>query len=268
MLEFNKDIYGKPTYVGTVPGSVGMKLYVYRTKEEASIAGSNIIIGLAKKAHENQKPITMIIPTGNSPIPTYRICSDEYNFGNVSFQYVNFRNMDEYEGCTKYQDFTKHHIIDAIDKNSYDIFNGKAEDPEAECERYENNIDTENLELLFGGTGEEGHLAFNEAAPSLQTKCHRETLSDNTKSANAFDYPDGNFPDHALTIGLGLMFKAKKAMIYAFGPKKATAVEKAVSGYIDPQAPISFMQLMQDADLIMDEAAAAPLIKSGMVKPV
>jgi glucosamine-6-phosphate deaminase len=267
MLKFNQTLYGQPTYIGEAPGSVGLKLYVYKTKAEASQAGSNIIINLAKKAATAQKPISMITPTGNSPILTYKICVDEYKAGKVSFAYVNFRSMDEYEGTTKYQDFMKHHLIDAIDAQSYDIFNGNAADPEAECLRYENNIDAANLELLFGGTGEEGHLAFNEAAPALQTACHREKLSDNTKSANAADFAE-TFPDYALTIGLAVMFKAKKAMIYAFGDKKVTAVQKAVSGYIDPTAPISFLQLMPDADLIMDEAAAVELIKSGLVKPV
>ena len=268
MLVFDKNIYGQPSYTGSVPGSVGLKLYVYKTKEDASQAGSNIIINLAKKAHASKKPLSMIVPTGNSPVLTYKICVDEYKAGNVSFAYVNFRSMDEYEGMTKYHDFMTHHFIDAIDCHSYDIFNGKAADPESECRRYENNIDTENLALLFGGTGEEGHLAFNEAAPTLQTACHREKLSDSTKSANASDFPADAFPDYAFTIGLQVMFKAKKAMIYAFGEKKIAAVQKAVSGVIDPQAPISFIQLMQDADLIMDETAATELIKSGMVKPV
>ena len=268
MLVFDKNIYGRPSYADQAPGSVGLKLYVYKTKEEASQAGGNIIINLAKTAHASKKPISMIVPTGNSPILTYKICVDQYKAGRVSFAYVDFRSMDEYEGMTKYHDFMKRHLIDAIDSRSYDIFNGNAADPERECRRYENSIDTENLALLFGGTGEEGHLAFNEAAPALQMACHREKLSDSTKSANAADFPADIFPDYAFTIGLQVMFKAKKAMIYAFGEKKSAAVQKAVSGVIDPTAPISFIQLMQDADLIMDETAASELIKSGLVKPV
>lgn len=268
MLKFDENIYGKPAYVGKVPGSVGMKLYVYKTKEEASRAGANIVMANAKKAIKDNKKITMIIPTGNSPIPTYKICVEEYKNGNVSFSNVNFRSMDEYEGTTKYQDFIKHHIMDYIDANTYDIFNAKTSDPENECVRYEDNIDTENLELLLGGTGEEGHLAFNEGAKAVRTACHRETLSDSTKVANSFDFPEGEFPNYAFTIGFRVMFKAKKAVIYAFGDKKVSAVEKAVNGYINPEAPISFMQLMQDADLIMDEEAASKLIETEMVKPI
>ena len=267
MLNFDESTYGKPTYVGTVPNSVGLKLFVYKTKEEASRAGANVIMNLANSAKKENKDITMIIPTGNSPIPTYEICSEEYKNGNVDFTNVNLRSMDEYEGYSKYKDFIKHHILNNINAKSYDIFDGNAGDPEAEAIRYENNIDTDNLELLFGGTGEEGHLAFNEANPTLYVASHREVLSESTKNANARDF-EGKFPNHALTIGFGLMFKAKKAMIYAFGDKKIAAIEKAVSGKIDPQAPISLMQLMRDAALIMDEEAAKTLIESGMVVPV
>ena len=265
MLNFDESVYGSPTYTGKVPGSVNLKLFVYKTKEEASRAGANIIIQKANKAKDEGKSISMIIPTGNSPIPTYEICVDDYKNGKVSFSNVNFRSMDEYDGTTKYQDFIRYHIMDAVDAASYDIFNANAADPDGECLRYESGIDTDNLELLFGGTGEEGHIAFNEGARVLRTACHRETLSASTKAANAFDFPGGPFPDYAYTIGFRVMFMAKKAMIYAFGEKKVSAVAKAVNGFIDPTAPISLMQLMPDADLIMDEAAAVELIKSGMV---
>lgn len=265
MIKFDQNIYGKPTFTGMVPGSVNLKLFVYKTKEEASRAGANILIEKAKKAKEENRLISMIIPTGNSPIQTYKICVDEYNSGNISFSSVNFRSMDEYEGTTKYQDFIKYHIMNAVDANSYDIFDAKSENPEKECLRYEEGIDLENLELLLGGTGEEGHLAFNEGAKFVRTVCHREKLSDSTKIANAFDFDESEFPDYAYTIGFRAMFKAKKAVVYAFGDKKISAVSKAVTGCVDPTYPISFMQLMPDADLIMDEAAAAEVIRSGMV---
>jgi glucosamine-6-phosphate deaminase len=87
------------------------------------------------------------LPTGSTPLGTYKNLIDLYKAGQVSFKNVITFNMDEYIGIPKkhpqsyysfmWDNFFAH--IDILPEN-VNILNGNAPDLEAECEAYENKI--------------------------------------------------------------------------------------------------------------------------------
>jgi glucosamine-6-phosphate deaminase len=98
------------------------------------------------------------------------------------------------------------------------ILDGNAVDIEAECQRYEAQIKAAGgIELLIGGVGEDGHIAFNEPSSSLESRTRLKTLTYSTLLANArfFDQDVAKVPKQALTIGVGTIMEAREVLILA-----------------------------------------------------
>lgn len=99
------------------------------------------------------------LPTGSSPLPTYKkliqLCKD----GAVSFKYVTTFNMDEYVGIPRdhpesYHTFMWKNLFSHIDIDPkyVNILDGNAKDIYAECIGYENKIkDAGGVHLFVGG---------------------------------------------------------------------------------------------------------------------
>ena len=94
------------------------------------------------------KPFVLGLPTGSSPLGTYRELIQLYKEEQISFQNVITFNMDEYVGIPEdhpesYHYFMWHNFFDHIDipPENVNILNGNATDLEVECHDYERKID-------------------------------------------------------------------------------------------------------------------------------
>ena len=129
--------------------------------------------------HRESRPFVLGLPTGSSPIGVYQELVRMNKAGEVSFANVVTFNMDEYLGLPREHDqsywYFMHdnlfnHLVDMKPEN-INILNGMAEDPEAECARYEAKIASYGgIDLFMGGIGVDGHLAFNEPFTSLTSR--------------------------------------------------------------------------------------------------
>jgi 6-phosphogluconolactonase/glucosamine-6-phosphate isomerase/deaminase len=113
-------------------------------------------------------------------------------------------------------------------------------------------------EMLTGGVGENGHLAFNEPYTSLQSRTHVQTLTHDTLVVNSrfFDNDFKKVPKQALSVGIATVLDAKEVLILALGPKKARAVQHCVEGNVNHVWPISSLQTHPCGILVCDDAAA------------
>jgi glucosamine-6-phosphate deaminase len=71
------------------------------------------------------------------------------------------------------------HLFDRVQLAASQIhfLDGAATDPEAECDRYEQAISRAGgIDVQILGIGTNGHIGFNEPAPSLQARTHRVEL--------------------------------------------------------------------------------------------
>ena len=85
-----------------------------------------------------EKPFVLGLPTGGTPLGTYKELINLYKEGKVSFKNVITFNMDEYvnlpeEHPESYHSFMWNNFFKHIDINpeNVNILNGNAEDPEA-----------------------------------------------------------------------------------------------------------------------------------------
>lgn len=215
------------------------------------------------------RPFVLGLPTGSTPLMMYKTLIEFYQQGKLSFRHVVTFNLDEYVGLApdhpqSYARFMQQHFLSQINIPQNQIYqlDGMAIDPVAECQAYEDQIRAVGgIELLIGGVGEDGHIAFNEPGSSLASRTRRVKLSDRTLQSNSrfFDHDIRKVPKSALTIGVGTILEAREVMILAQGEQKAVAVQQAIEGSVNHLWTVSALQLHPQSLMVCDEAATMEL---------
>lgn len=222
-----------------------------------------------------EKPFVLGLPTGSSPIGTYKELVAMHKAGKVSFKNVVTFNMDEYIGIPEdhpesYHSFMKENLFKHIDipKENVNILNGNAKDLERECTEYEAKIKkVGGIHLFLGGIGPDGHIAFNEPGSSLSSRTRVKTLTYDTILANArfFENDITKVPKTALTVGVATVLDAKEVLIIINGYKKARALANVVEAGVNHMWTVSALQLHPHGIIVCDDEATLEL-KVGTVK--
>ncbi len=237
--------------------------------EVAKWAACYIIDQIAAKGAVSSDPFVLGLPTGSTPLETYKELIKAHRSGLVSFKNVITFNMDEYVGLAEdhpqsyhtfmWDNFFSH--ID-IDPKNVNILDGNAADLDEECHSYEEKIVAAGgIDLFMGGVGEDGHIAFNEPFSSLNSTTRVKTLTDDTIKVNSrfFDNDISQVPKTALTVGVGTILASKSVLILATGLKKARAVRYGVEGAFSHTWTITGLQIHRNGILVCDDDAASDL---------
>ena len=247
-----------------------MRLIPLQTDEQvAKWSARHIVDRINQFKPTEERPFVLGLPTGGTPLKTYKELIKLYQAGEVSFKNVVTFNMDEYVGLPQehpesyhsfmYKNFFNH--VDIQEKN-INILNGNTEDHDEECRRYEEKIKSYGkINLFMGGVGNDGHIAFNEPASSLSSRARIKTLTTDTLIANSrfFNNDVNQVPKYALTIGVATLLDAEEVMILATGHQKALAVQAGVENSINHFWTISALQQHRHYILVCDEPATQEL---------
>lgn len=247
-----------------------MRLIIENNYDQVSQWAANYVAARINEANPTpEKPFVLGCPTGSSPLGMYRALIKLNKEGKVSFKNVVTFNMDEYVGIPRdheqsYHTFMWTNFFNQIDikPENVNILNGNAEDPVAECRRYEEKIASYGgIDLFMGGVGPDGHIAFNEPGSSLTSRTRMKTLTQDTIIANSrfFENNVDLVPKTALTVGVGTVMAAKSVMLIVNGHNKARALKHGVEGGISQMWTISALQMHPKALIIADEDACAEL---------
>jgi len=223
----------------------------------------------------SKNPFVLGLPTGSSPIGTYKELIRMHNEGLVSFNNVVTFNMDEYVGLPEehpesYHSFMWNNFFKHIDiqKKNVNILNGNAKDLSKECEAYEAKIKKSGgIRLFLGGIGPDGHIAFNEPGSSLASRTRIKTLTYDTIVANSrfFNNDVTKVPKTALTVGVATILDSKEVLIIITGHQKARALSHVVEVGVNHMWTVSALQLHPKGLIVCDDDATYEL-KVGTVK--
>ena len=241
-----------------------MKIIRTKDYEEMSRKAANLI-----SAQILLKPDCVLgLATGSTPIGVYDQLVEWNKKGDLDFSTVKTVNLDEYKGLTRdneqsYYYFMHHHLFDRvnIDEENTHVPNGKVENGDEECLRYEALIKSMGgVDLQLLGLGRNGHIGFNEPAADFPKITHCVDLTESTIEANKRFFASADeVPRQAYTMGIGTIMKADKILVVANGEDKADAVAAMVQGKINPEVPASILQLHNNVILVADEAALSKL---------
>lgn len=247
-----------------------MRLIIEDTQENAGRWAAHYIVGQINKKQAAGGTFVLGLPTGSTPLTTYKELIALNKAGKVSFKDVVTFNMDEYVGLPEehpesYHSFMWNTFFNHVDITpaNVNILNGNAPDPIAECKRYEEKIASYGgIDLFLGGVGPDGHIAFNEPGSSLSSRTRMKTLTRDTIIANSrfFDNNVDLVPKTALTVGVGTICAAKSVLLIVNGHNKARALKHGVEGGISQMWTISALQMHPKALIVADEEACAELM--------
>ena len=149
--------------------------YRAMSRQAANIISAQVIL----------KPDCVLgLATGSTPIGTYNQLVEWCEKKDLSFSKIRSVNLDEYRGLggdhdQSYRWFMNHYLFSRvdIDVSKTNVPNGLAEDPDAECARYDALIDSlGGIDLQLLGLGRNGHIGFNE--PADKFSWHSRSKSD------------------------------------------------------------------------------------------
>lgn len=240
-----------------------MKVTVLKTAEEIGVAVAKIFTDEVK-ANPN---CILGLATGASPIPTYNNIIKTHKEEGISFKGVKTYNLDEYCDLPKadknsYYTFMHEQLFNGLDilEENVHFLDGNATDTDAECKRYDNEInEAGGIDIQLLGIGNNAHIGFNEPADSFTDGSFKVKLTDSTIEANKIYFDENPMPHYALTMGVNQIMSAKKIVLIATGPKKAEAIRNMIKGEVTPQVPASILQNHDDVEIFLDEAAASLL---------
>ena len=245
-----------------------MKLIIKENYEKMSEWTAEHIAN-AINSHKEDRPFVLGLPTGSSPLGTYKRLIEMNKAGKVSFKNVVTFNMDEYVGIAEdhpesYHSFMWKNFFSHIDirPENVNILNGNAEDLAAECARYEEKIKNYGGIMLFlGGIGPDGHIAFNEPGSSLTSRTRKKELTTDTIIANSrfFDNDVNKVPKTALTVGVGTIMDAKEVLVLCNGHNKSRALKHAIEASINHMWTVSMLQTHPHGTIVCDDAACAEI---------
>lgn len=220
-------------------------------------------------ALQTKPDLVLGLSTGRSPVDAYAELRRMRARREVDFSRVRTFNLDEFAGLPpehpgSYRQFMEGHLFDGLNlpPSHIHFLNGAAADLDAECRRYEAEIEAAGgLDLQLLGIGANGHIGFNEPGEELTARTHRVRLHDLTRRDNAalFGGEAGNVPHEALSMGMATILKARAIVLIATGERKAACVQRMVRGPLTTRLPASFLQLHRHVELFLDREAAALL---------
>eukprot|EP00041_Stephanoeca_diplocostata_P008736 m.129213 g.129213 ORF g.129213 m.129213 type:complete len:277 (-) comp17454_c0_seq1:453-1283(-) len=247
-----------------------MRFEIYKDKDAVGEFTANYIVDrINSYAPGPENHFVLGLPTGSTPLVTYKKLVEKHKAGLVSFKYVTTFNMDEYCGLPQdhpesYHSFMWENLFKHIDidpKNAH-LLNGNATNLVEECKDYEKRIAAAGgIELFLGGIGPDGHIAFNEPGSSLKSRTRVKTLAYDTIVANArfFGGDIDKVPKMALTVGVGTVMDAREVVLLVTGMHKSYALYKAIEEGVSHMWTCSQLQNHLNAFIICDEDATMEL---------
>lgn len=240
-----------------------MDIKIYDNAEQIAKEVGNVFV----EAINTNPNIILGLATGASPVPTYEYICKKYKEGKVSLKDVRTYNLDEYVALPKndknsYYSFMHEQLFNHTDikEENVHFLNGNAEDVDAECSNYDDEIaDSGFIDIQLLGVGRNGHIGFNEPSSHFTKGAFKVKLTESTIAANSMYFNENPMPHYALTMGVGSIMHAKKIIMIATGKSKADAIAALVNGEVSPACPASILQFHQNATIYIDKDAASLL---------
>lgn len=228
-----------------------------------------------KSHNEKGEKTVFICPVG--PVGQYPFFVEMVNKERISLKNVWFINMDEYlddekkwvpeEHPLSFRGFMNREVYGKIDE---ELLMPKEQrvfpDPE-NLDHIPNLIEKlGGVDICFGGIGINGHVAFNEADPSmspeefLAQKTRVLEITKETRTANAIGDFGGaleDMPHYCVTIGIYEIAHARKIRLGCFRNWHRAVVRRAAYGEATTDFPVSLLTNHPDINLKITEFVAA-----------
>jgi glucosamine-6-phosphate deaminase len=216
-----------------------------------------------------EKPNSVLgFATGNTTVLLHAVLVTMTQKGEFDFSAVVAFTLDEYVGLPPEDPLSCSARMEAqlfrhvnIAREHIHFPDGQADLLEAECQRYEQEIQRYGgIDLQILGIGLNGHIGFNEPGTPFESVTHVAKIAPATRKIKSsfFGSPD-RMPCQGITLGIKTIMQARKILLLACNGDKAGIIARALTGPVTPMVPASVLQLHPDLTVIVDRPAVERL---------
>lgn len=146
-------------------------------------------------------------------------------------------------------------LLNHIDINPKNVHlpSGDCEDPKLECERYEQVLQENKVDLQLLGIWSNGHIAFNEPGTPFNSTTHVVTQDEQIRQDNArFFNSLEEVPKYAVTMVIQSILRVKQIVLITMGKNKVKAVAHMIARSVTTDCPASVLQLHPNVVIIAE----------------
>lgn len=246
-----------------------MELEVYSDKIETSKKAAEKAEAILNRVIFEKGEATFVIATGLSQLDFIRFLTEE---SSVDWTKTELFHLDEYIGLppehpASFRQYLKKHFLEKVTPGKVHLIKGDADDPEAECDRLNELMDTVNVDVSFVGIGENGHLAFNDPPADFNTE-KPYIIVELDKKCREQQVGEGWFedivdvPQKAISMSIQQIMKSDNIICTVPKQRKAKAVKACFEGEVSPDCPASILRRNENAFVYLDKESAS-LLKEG-----
>lgn len=247
-----------------------MNVLVSSSKEEMGRQAAAEGAAMIRKAIASQGTATIIVATGASQFEMLSALVEEPD---IDWSKVTGFHLDEYTGMSithpaSFRKYLKERFVDKVSIGVFNYVDGEGLDGKgdvaAECERLDQLILEQTVDVAFVGIGENGHLAFNDPPADFETE-KPYLIVDLDEACRKQQLGEGWFPtfkdvpSQAVSMSIRQIMKSKHLVCTVPDERKAKAVQSTVEGPVTNRVPASILQEHGAMTLYLDEPAASLL---------
>jgi len=237
-----------------------MKIITVSDYNAMAVESAKIIAAYIK----NNPGKLMCFAAGDTPLGTFAELIKMQDRGEVDLSSVYYAQLDEWVGLGPNDKGSCLQVMNEaffgpanISKDKINIFDGLAEDQEAQCRKAEDWIKKQGgIGFALLGVGMNGHIGFNEPGAPDTEGCFIVELDDTTKKVSAKYFGKSLPVQTGITIGRKTLLDSGEILLQISGKSKAPAAEKTLKGEIGADFPASFIRNHKNAIIMLDEDAA------------
>ena len=242
-----------------------MKVRIEADRRAMSAAAAAHAAGTIRHAISDHGTARVIAATGASQIDFLAALTAT---SGIDWTRVELFHLDEYKGIAEnhpasFRRYLREKLIDPTGIRTYHFLDGLGDLDEVRT-RIGGALAAGEVDVLFAGIGENGHLAFNDPPADFVTTdpyivvqldeaCRRQQVGEGWFARIE------DVPTTAISMSIRQMMKAREALIVVPDARKAPAVKATLEGPISPAVPASILRNHPNVTLYLDEPAASLL---------
>ncbi len=243
-----------------------MKLIIGNSYEQMSAQAANDLLEILQPV---KNPL-LCTASGDSPKGMYKELIRQVKEKGVDISGWDFLSLDEWAGMNGNDDGScRFHLnndlfdpLNVVERNIL-FFDGRAANPEKECERIEKLISEHGgIDVAIVGLGMNGHVGMNEPGTPTGSRVHVAEIDPVTQSVGQKYFKDEQQLTHGLTLGLATLMEARNIMLVVSGIKKAQVVQKVLEENISERLPAGILRRHDNLNVYLDKEAASMIQSS------
>ncbi len=214
--------------------------------EELSQYAAELVVSQAREKSD----LLLGASTGESPMGLYRHLAAAEHAAPGLFATLRIVQLDEWGGlapdhpasCAAYLRTNVYEPLH-IDPGRILGWSGDAMDTEHECVRMQTQVEQAGpMDICILGIGLNGHIAFNEPGPSLESYPHIVSLAEDSQQHTMVRSLSSR-PAYGLTLGMADIFGSALVILLINGEKKQAITRRLLNGQVSTDLPASLLWL-------------------------